>query len=89
MRAVGSGFFEKTVHAKTAYKRVAPERDTHRRMRVEIDWLEYESRCLHNLMRLRSLALRRCIKQAEQFCACFSARGLVVLLNWNVHADAV
>jgi len=50
--AVGSGFVEEAILAETAYIRVAPERDTHRRMRVEIDRLEYESLGLHNLVRL-------------------------------------
>ena len=52
MHAIGSGFFEKTVLAEAACKRVAPERDTHRRMRVEIDRLEYELLGLHNLVHL-------------------------------------
>jgi hypothetical protein len=52
MDAIWSVFVEKTVLAEAAYIRVAPERDTHRRMRVEIDCFEYESLGLHNLVRL-------------------------------------
>ena len=52
MHAVGSGFIEKAILAEAAQKRVAPERDTHRRMCIEIDRLEYELLEFHNLMRL-------------------------------------
>ena len=51
VNAVGSRFLEEAIFAEAAYKRVAPERDTHRGMRVEIDGLEYESPGLHNLVR--------------------------------------
>ena len=52
VHAVGSGFTEKAILAEAAYIRVAPERDTHRPMCVEIDRLEYESLPFHKLVRL-------------------------------------
>jgi hypothetical protein len=52
VHAVGSVFVEKAILAEAADERVASERDTHRRMCVEIDWLEYESLELHKLVRL-------------------------------------
>ena len=61
LHAVASGFIEKAILAEAAYIGVAPERDTHRRMRVEIDWLECESPGLHNLVRLTvSVTCLRC-----------------------------
>ena len=50
VHALGSGFTEKAILAEATYIRVAPERDTRRRMRVEIDRLEYESLELHKLV---------------------------------------
>jgi hypothetical protein len=52
VHTTGSGFVEKTILAKAAYIRVAPERNTHRRMRLKIDRLEYESLPFHKLVRL-------------------------------------
>lgn len=52
VHAVGSLFLEKTILAEAADIRVAPERDTHGRMGVDIDGLEYELLEFHKLVRL-------------------------------------
>src|SRR5262249_47437551 len=53
VHAVRSSFVEKTILAEAAYKRVAPERNTHGSMRVEVDCFENESLGLHSLVRLK------------------------------------
>jgi hypothetical protein len=67
VHAIGSIFVEKAIPAEATNVRVTPERDTYRRMRVEIDRLEYESLGLHNLVRLTVGVMSR---RGVAYCPC-------------------